>query len=112
MNRLNLSLKKEIHEVYDEDDYYFSVEPIDNENGEDKEDQDVTGATSSSEVQPDEPVQKSAKLERIFPYTPGRVMKRRRIGKKKSTKRRLKRSPLMMMMTMIWNLLTLMILMK
>ena len=50
--------EEEIHEVYDEDDDYFSVEPIDNENGEDKVDQDVTGATTSFEVPPDEPVQK------------------------------------------------------
>ena len=39
-------------------DDYFSVEPIDNENGTNKEDQDVTGAATSSEVPPDEPVQK------------------------------------------------------
>ena len=51
--------EEEIHEVYDEDDDYFSVEPIDNENGEDKEDQDVTGVATSSEVPPDEPGQKS-----------------------------------------------------
>ena len=49
-----------IHEVYDVDDDYLNVEPIDNENGENKEDQDVIGAANNiSEVPSDEPVLKT-----------------------------------------------------
>ena len=46
--------EEEIQEEYIEDDDYFSVEPVDIDNDEDKEDQDVTGAAASSEVPADE----------------------------------------------------------
>ena len=42
--------EEEIQEEYNEDDDYFSVEPVDIDNEEKKEKQDVTGAASSSEV--------------------------------------------------------------
>ena len=48
----------EIHEVYNEDDDYFSIEPVDVETDENKEDHDVTGAASSSEVATDETTKK------------------------------------------------------
>ena len=57
--------EEEIHDVYDEDDDYFSVELIDNENSEDKEDQDVIGAATSSELPSDEQVQKSKSGEKL-----------------------------------------------
>ena len=41
--------EEEVYEEYEDDDYY-SVEPIDLDNGEEKVDQDVTGAATSSEV--------------------------------------------------------------
>ena len=60
------SEEDEIHEVYDEDDDYYSIEPIDNENGEDKEGkEDAIGAATSSEVPSTEPEQKS-KSEKDF----------------------------------------------
>ena len=52
--------EEEIHEEYEDDDY-FSVEPVDIENDEKKEDQDVTGAAApgSSELPADESAKKS-----------------------------------------------------
>ena len=52
--------EEEIHEEYEDDDY-FSVEPVDIENDEKKEDQDVTGAAApeSSELPADETAKKS-----------------------------------------------------
>ena len=52
MSRLSLSSEVEIQEEYNEDDDYFSVEPIDND--ENKEDQDVTEVTTASEVPADD----------------------------------------------------------
>ena len=58
------SEEDEIHEFYDEDDDYYSIEPIDNDNGEDKEDkEDAIGAATSSEVPSTEPEQKSKSEE-------------------------------------------------
>ena len=51
--------EEEVHEEYNEDDDYFSEEPIDLENEEEKEDQDVTGAAASSEVPADKAADKS-----------------------------------------------------
>ena len=51
--------EEEIQEEYNEDDDYFSVEPTDIDNDENKEDQDVTGAAASSEVPADETAKKS-----------------------------------------------------
>ena len=51
--------EEEIQEEYNEDDDYFSVEPVDIDNDEEKEDQDVTGAAASSEVPADETAKKS-----------------------------------------------------
>ena len=51
--------EEEIQEEYNEDDDYFSVEPVDIDNDENKEDQDVTGAAASSEVPADETAKKS-----------------------------------------------------
>ena len=62
MNRLTES-EEEIQEEYNEDDDYFSVEPVDINNDEEKEDQDVTGAAASSEVPADETAKKSKKAE-------------------------------------------------
>ena len=50
--------EEEVHEEYEDDDYY-SVEPIDLDNGEEKEDQDVTGAATSSEVPADKTADQS-----------------------------------------------------
>ena len=50
--------EEEIQEEYNEHDY-FSVEPVDIDNDENKEDQDVTGAAASSEVPADETAKKS-----------------------------------------------------
>ena len=50
--------EEEVHEEYEDDDYY-SVEPIDLDNGEEKEDQDVTGAATSSEVLADKTADQS-----------------------------------------------------
>ena len=46
--------EEEIQEEYNEDDDYFSAEPVDIDNDKNKEDQDVTGAAASSEVPADE----------------------------------------------------------
>ena len=51
--------EEEIQEEYNEDDDYFSVEPVDIDNDENKEEQDVTGAAASSEVPADETAKKS-----------------------------------------------------
>ena len=51
--------EEEDQEQYNEDDDYFSVEPVDIDNDENKENQDVTGATASSEVPADETAKKS-----------------------------------------------------
>ena len=50
--------EEEIHEEYEDDDY-DSVEPIDLDTGEEKEDQDVTGAATFSEVPTDKTTDKS-----------------------------------------------------
>ena len=51
--------EEKIQEEYNEDDDYFSVKPVDIDNDEEKEDQDVTGAAASSEVPADETTKKS-----------------------------------------------------
>ena len=68
--------EEEIQEEYNEDDDYFSVEPVDNDNDENKEDQDVTGAAASSEVPADETAQKSESGDNLSIHS--REMKRRR----------------------------------
>ena len=52
--------QEEYDEEYNEDDDYYSLDPdIDNDNEENKEDQDVTGAAASSEVPADETAKRS-----------------------------------------------------
>ena len=62
-NQTESETEEEIQEKYNEDDDYFSVEHIDIENDEDKEDQDVTGATASSEVPANDTTKKSESEE-------------------------------------------------
>ena len=65
MNRQEFESEEEVHEEYNEDDDYYSVDPIDLDNGEEKEDQDVTGAAASSEVPADKPADKSEHGDKI-----------------------------------------------
>ena len=95
--------EEEIQEEYEDDDYY-SVDPVDIENDEKKEDQDVTGAAApeSSVLPADETAKKSDSGDNTSIHS----RKKRRIKKKRSQKR----SPLKEMKK-IWNPRILMILM-
>ena len=104
--------EEEVHEEYEDDDYY-SVEPFDLDNGEEKEDQNVTGAATSSEVpliKQQTILRTSLNMKIKYPYTPGRMTAQMK-KKKKRRKRSLRRSPLMMMKK-TWNPRILMTLMN
>ena len=95
------SEEDEIHEFYDEEEDYFSIDPIENE--EPKDDQDVTGTATSSEVQPEEPDEQNS--EDILPKhsrekEEGEIDEEEENTPKKKLKRR---SPLMM--KQIWTLM-------